>query len=64
MAKKFADLRAQMTPQSQARAEAKAQAMLAEMQRLQMEPSRSTTLPISPATQPPEPLGQHLRWRD
>ena len=45
-------------------AEAKAQAMLAEMQRLQMEPSRSTTLPISPATQPPEPLGQHLRWRD
>lgn len=31
MAKKFADLRAQMTPQSQSRAEAKAQAMLAEM---------------------------------
>ena len=31
MAKKFADLRARMTPMSQARAEAKAQAMLAEM---------------------------------
>lgn len=31
MAKKFADLRAQMTPESRARAEAKAQAMLAEM---------------------------------
>ena len=31
MAKKIADLRANMTPQSQARAEAKAQAMLAEM---------------------------------
>ena len=31
MAKKFADLRARMTPASQARAEAKAQAMLAEM---------------------------------
>jgi DNA-binding XRE family transcriptional regulator len=31
MAKKFADLRAQMTPESLARAEAKAQAMLAEM---------------------------------
>ena len=60
MAKKFADLRAQMTPQSQARAEAKAQAMLAEMQRLQMEPSRSTTLPISPATRPPEPQGPAL----
>jgi hypothetical protein len=64
MAKKFADLRAQMTPQSQARAEAKAQAMLAEMQRLQMEPSRSTILPISPATRPPELPNQHLRPRD
>ena len=31
MAKKFADLRAQMSPESRARAEAKAQAMLAEM---------------------------------
>lgn len=31
MAKKFADLRAQMAPESQARAAAKAQAMLAEM---------------------------------
>lgn len=31
MARKFADLRAQMTSESQARAEAKAQAMLAEM---------------------------------
>lgn len=31
MAKKFSDLRAQMTPESRARAEAKAQAMLAEM---------------------------------
>ncbi|MBW8066227.1 MAG: helix-turn-helix domain-containing protein [Ferrovum sp.] len=31
MAKKFANLRAQMSPASQARAEAKAQAMLAEM---------------------------------
>ncbi|MGB4466424.1 MAG: XRE family transcriptional regulator [Azovibrio sp.] len=31
MAKKFADLRAQMSPGSRARAEAKAQAMLAEM---------------------------------
>lgn len=31
MAKKFKDLRAQMTPESQARAEARAQAMLAEM---------------------------------
>lgn len=31
MAKKFADLRAQMSPESQARSEAKAQAMLAEM---------------------------------
>ena len=31
MAKKFADLRAQMPPESQARSEAKAQAMLAEM---------------------------------
>ncbi len=31
MAKKFADLRAQMTPESRARAEAKATAMLAEM---------------------------------
>lgn len=31
MAKKFADLRAQMTPESQARAEARAQALLAEM---------------------------------
>ncbi len=31
MAKKFADLRAQMRPESRARAEAKAQAMLAEM---------------------------------
>ncbi len=31
MAKKFADLRAQMKPESRARAEAKAQAMLAEM---------------------------------
>ncbi len=31
MAKKFADLRAQMTPESRACAEAKAQAMLAEM---------------------------------
>lgn len=31
MAKKFADLRARMTPMSQARAEAKAEAMLAEM---------------------------------
>ncbi|MDD5034759.1 MAG: XRE family transcriptional regulator [Methylococcaceae bacterium] len=31
MAKKFADLRAQMSPKSQARAEAKAQVMLAEM---------------------------------
>ena len=31
MVKKFADLRAQMNPGSQARAEAKAQAMLAEM---------------------------------
>ena len=31
MAKKFADLRAQMTPESRARAEAKAKAMLAEM---------------------------------
>ncbi|WP_297505716.1 XRE family transcriptional regulator [Ferrovum sp.] len=31
MAKKFANLRAQMSPVSQARAEAKAQAMLAEM---------------------------------
>lgn len=31
MAKKFADLRAQMSPASRARAEAKAQAMLAEM---------------------------------
>ena len=31
MANKFADLRAQMTPESRARAEAKAQAMLAEM---------------------------------
>ena len=31
MAKKFADLRAQMRPESRARAEAKAQAMLCEM---------------------------------
>ena len=31
MAKKFADLRAQMSPESRARADAKAQAMLAEM---------------------------------
>ena len=31
MAKNFADLRARMSPESQARAEAKAQAMLAEM---------------------------------
>ena len=31
MAKKFSDLRARMTPESQARAEATAQAMLAEM---------------------------------
>lgn len=31
MAKKFADLRAKMTPESRARSEAKAQAMLAEM---------------------------------
>lgn len=31
MAKKFSELRAMMTPESQARAEAKAQAMLAEM---------------------------------
>ena len=31
MAKKFADLRAQMTPESRARAEAKAKAMLADM---------------------------------
>ncbi|MHB1633237.1 MAG: XRE family transcriptional regulator [Acidithiobacillus sp.] len=31
MTKKFADLRAQMSPQSQSRVEAKAQAMLAEM---------------------------------
>ena len=31
MAKKFADLRAQMPPESQARSEAKAQEMLAEM---------------------------------
>ena len=31
MARKFADLRAQMSPESRARAEAKAQAMLAEM---------------------------------
>lgn len=31
MAKKFADLRTKMTPESQARAHAKAQAMLAEM---------------------------------
>ena len=31
MAKKFADLRDQMSPESRARAEAKAQAMLAEM---------------------------------
>lgn len=31
MAKKFAGLRAQMTPESQTRAEARAQAMLAEM---------------------------------
>ena len=31
MAKKFADLRAQMSPESRARAEAKTQAMLAEM---------------------------------
>lgn len=31
MAKKFADLRAQMKPESRARAEAKAKAMLAEM---------------------------------
>ena len=31
MAKKFSDLRARMTPESQARAEAMAQAMLAEM---------------------------------
>lgn len=31
MAKKFADLRAQMSPESRARAEAKAQALLAEM---------------------------------
>ena len=31
MAKKFADLRAQMAPESRARAEQKAQAMLAEM---------------------------------
>ncbi len=31
MAKKFADLRAQMSPESRARAEARAQAMLAEM---------------------------------
>lgn len=31
MSKKFADLRAKMTPESRARSEAKAQAMLAEM---------------------------------
>lgn len=31
MAKKFSELRAQMSPESQARAQAKAQAMLAEM---------------------------------
>ncbi len=31
MAKKFADLRAQMSPESRARAESRAQAMLAEM---------------------------------
>lgn len=31
MAKKFSDLRARMTPEARARAEAKAQAMLAEM---------------------------------
>ena len=37
MAKKFVDLRAQMTPESQARAEAKAQAMLAEAMGGQLE---------------------------
>lgn len=40
MAKKFADLRAKMPPEAQARIEAKAQALLAELQLHEPRPAR------------------------
>jgi DNA-binding transcriptional regulator YiaG len=43
MAKKFADLRAKMSPDSQARAAARAEAMLVEMQLQQLRKSRDVT---------------------
>ena len=59
MAKKFAALRAQMSPESQARTEAKAQAMLAEMPLNELRQARglSWLFPISPL--PDTALGIH-----